>query len=239
MCYPRNIESLPTFGIKTLRTQLQREGYSLGKIDSLLSSGGFVQISQNWTQTDSWGERKVLLSVEIYLRKDENGLYLETHRGDLRLGERYYLEKRESNLKPGTFRYYFADPFTPGTLCEKLYYLPDVGEFLPRSILSSHRVRYSQQRKGHSDRYFFSPKHIPEGKELRYRKSHYRGKITPFWDRYQRLSEERDWKITEYTIGRGFASGIIDPEIEREVKEEYRKHSGRKNLPSRNELYPR
>jgi hypothetical protein len=74
---------------------------------------------------------------------------------------------------------------------------------------------------------------------LRYRKSHYRGKITPFWDRYQRLSEERDWKITEYTIGRGFASGVIDPEVEMEIKEEYRKHSGRKNLPSRNELYPR
>ena len=65
---------------------------------------------------------------------------------------------------------------------------------------------------------------------MRYRKSHYRGKITPFWDRYQRLSEERDWKITEYTIGRGFASGVIDPEVEMEIKEEYRKHSGRKHL---------
>ena len=233
MCYPRNIESLPTFGIKTLRKVLQGEGYSLGRVDSVLrpSSGDSVKMSQNWTERDSWGQRRPLLSVDMYLRKDERGLYLETLRGDLRLGERYYLVKRESNLKPGTYRYYFADPFSPGTLCEKLYYLPDVGEFLPRSILSSHRVRYSQQRKGHKERYYFSPKHIPEGKELRYRKTHYRGKSTPFWRRYQELTEERDWRFVEYTIGNGFASGIISPDIEREVKEEYRKHTGRKTLP--------
>lgn len=240
MCYPRNMESLPTFGIKTLRTQLRGEGLSLGDLEtSPPGSWDCIKMSLIWRRRDYHNGEAVFFSVEICLRRDQRGLYLDIYRGDLHLGESYRLVRRESNLKPGTFRYYFVDPFTWGrvSLCEKLYLLPDVGEFVPRSVLSSHRVRYSQQRKGHSDRYYSVSRHIPEGKELKYRKTHYRGKETPFWRRLRELQEERDYKITEYTVGTGIGSGIFSPEIESRLRESYLKHTGRKALPLPLSLY--
>lgn len=235
MCFHRNIETLPTFGIKVLRKSLREVGYSLGRVEAELRPGErFSRILHYYFVERNIYGREVQTSGEIVILRDTQGLLLEFNRGDYS----YRLVRRESNLKRGTFRYYILDPYSPGeSLCEKLYYLPGVCEFIPRSILHAHRVRYAQQRKGHSDRYYFSPKHIPEGKELRYRKSHYRGRETPFWRRYRELTEERDWRITEYTIGRGFADGVIPPDLEEEIRLEYMRHSGRKTLSSPLSLY--
>ncbi len=114
---------------------------------------------------------------------------------------RYYLVAKESNLKPGTYRYYFIDPYTdkePG-LCTKLYLYR--GVFYPRSILQSYGVLYKQQREGHTRRYvwtFYS--RVPRWEDMRRRKSHYRGKETPVWRRYNYLCEEGDSRLLEYLI---------------------------------------
>ena len=227
MCHPSSIESLLSFGLPDINKILRRSGYSLQKIDSTFVPGNYMIIPLSWKNSSR---------VEVCIGKDSGGLYMETRyvisqgdRGGKRMSLRYDLERRESNLKAGTFRYYIRDPYPQEErLCTKLYLLPDTGVFVPRSVLTTYGVLYSQQRKGHTARYYFSPKKIPETK---YRKSHYRGRITPFWESYRKLCEERDWKIIAYGVGKGYARGVLSPEWEKAVISDFISHTGRKSVP--------
>lgn len=239
MCYKVSLNSLPSFGIADINLLLRRINYSLSRIDSLPpDSWKYVHIPLSFSVRDSFsGEKGKGGTISLYLRKDPEGLYLEIRYkvlrgkspGDVCL--RYYLERRESNLIPGSFRYYFLDPYGEGdSLCSKLYYFPDSGEFVPRSLLQEYGVLYSQQRKGHTDRYYFGlSSKTPTQEELRYRKKHYRGKETPFWRRYQELREREEERFIEFVVGKGYAKGVFPPGVEREVSEEFCRHSGRKS----------
>lgn len=157
MCYYLSLESLPSFGISDVNRLLQTEGYSLSKLDSLPpESWKYAYIPLCFTYSDSLtGERRKGREVSLYLKRDGDGLYLEI-RYSVRLQDRernrllrYYLTRRESNLIPGSFRYYFLDPYgeEEDSLCEKLYYYPETGDFYPRSYLSTSGVLYAQQRR--------------------------------------------------------------------------------------------
>lgn len=232
MCYSRSRENLYSFGIKSLQEGLRREGYSLARLEERLLPGeGSVRAGYSLSRSNNWGEIVDRFSFEVVIRRDSRGLYLEVYSGGRPLGESFRLVKRESNLKPGTFRYYILDPYSPpGTegLCEKVYFLPGLCEFVSSSILRSWGVLYSQQRKGKIERYYFPVKGLPSTK---HRKTHYRGKITPFWERYQRDSEDRDYRFLEYETAHGIFQGGIPGDLEREVKEEYCRRTGRKTLP--------
>ena len=224
MCYSRSVGSLCPFSISILRKSLQKEGDSLGKIDRTLSPGEKWGKVLNYSFEEKRSGHSVTTTGKVEIYKDPRGLLLDFNGGMYR----YRLEKRESNLKPGTYRYYFLDPYSPTpSLCEKLYYLPGVCEFVPRSVLWSYGVLYTQQRKGKKARYF-DPRKLPE---TRYRKTHYRGRVTPFWDKYQRLQEEEETRYIEFVVGNGFTSGLVPLDVEREVILDYCKHSGRKTIP--------
>ena len=248
MCYYASLDSLPSFGIQEINHSLRSVGCPLSKIDSL-PPGSWEKISFSplyFFYRDSWtGERREGRKILLNLRRDTEGLYLEIRYslstkespGDMYI--RYNLVKRESNLIPGTYRYYFSDPYAKegDSLCSKLYFYPETGEFVPRSVLSSFGVLYSQQRKGHTQRYYFGiSSRIPSGDKLRYRKTHYRGKITPFQERYNRLQEEEDLRLVEYLVGKGYARGILPRSLEKEVSVECKRHSGRKSSTRRKKV---
>ena len=237
MCYRISTENLLSFGIPSITRLLRKEGYSLHSLDSRLRPDSLDRVeipSYTWTRTNSWtGERKVLGEVCIRIRKGLGGLCLEVEYSVRKEGRpwdkmclRYDLVRRESNLKPGTFRYYFADPYSPGGLCSRLYLLPDLWEFVPRSVLKRYGVLYAQQRAGHKERYFGGGKRPPEN--IRYRKKHYRGKETPFWRRYQELVEEDNYKWGLLTIGEWWSPEFGSPEIAEELRREYWRICGRK-----------
>ena len=245
MCYRTSTDSLLSFGISNLTRLLRREGYSLNKIDSLFrpDSTDKVEIpSYTWTRRNNWtGETERLGEVYLCIRKGLGGLCLEIRYNVKRDGKswdnmslRYDLVRRESNLKPGTYRYYFRDPYSQGdSLCSKLYLLPEVGEFVPRSVLQSWGVLYKQQRRGKKDRFFSGGKRPPREEELRYRKRHYRGKETPFWRRYLELCEEEDYRWGLLLVGQYWTPADGAPEIARELQEEYRRVCGRKSSSRR------
>ena len=244
MCYSQSIESLQSFGIPEITRLLRRQRYTLHKVDSLLDRhpGSKVEATWGWFTTSGlYGERRKSGECVFAIRKDSGGLYLEIRYSTQKevKGEtvstpyrlRYDLVKRESNLKPGTYRYYIKDPYSTldgEGLCTRLYFIPELEEFVPRSVLDSWGVRYRQQRKGHKDRYFFPGTRTPSTK---YRKSHYRGKETPFWRSYRERREEEDYRLLVYYAGTGISRGILPPDLERELLGEYCLHSERKTLP--------
>ena len=239
MCYRTSQESLLSFGISTITKLLRKEGYSLNSLESRLKpdSGDRVDLPLSWTRRNSWtGEREKAGEAYLCIRKGLGGLCLEIRYSVRREGEtwdsvvlRYDLVKRESNLKPGTYRYYFRDPYSQEeSLCSKLYLLPELGEFVPRSVLSSWGVLYSQQRRGKKDRYFSGFTLAPSGDKLRYRKRHYRGKETPFWRRYLELSEREEYRWGLYLLGNAWNPSICSPEIAEDFLQEYHRASGRK-----------
>lgn len=241
MCYSKSVSGLFSFGIPEITRLLRRRRYTLHKIDSVFTPtpGNFVEVPYSWTQRDRLsGTQKKSGEIKVYVRKDTSGLYLDLQYTILHpdgkrdpVSLRYGLVRRESNLKPGTYRYYIKDPYSQdpeGGICTRLYFLPELGEFVPRSVLTSWRVRYSQQRKGHKDRYFYPGTKTPDPK---YRKTHYRGKETPFGRRSRELQEEKEYRDTLSLVGMGYASGLIDREGERELLREYCRVTGRKTLP--------
>ena len=247
MCYSYPLDRLPSFGISDIDRLLRTEGYSVSKIASLPpDSWKYAYIPLCFTTSDSWtGERTKGREISLYLRRDTEGLYLEIQY-QIRLRDRerrrslrYYLIRKESNLIPGTFRYYFLDPYTEEeSLCSKLYFYPDTGDFLPRSVLTESGVLYSQQLKGHTDRYYFgvSPRRV-SSQSLRYRKKHYRGKVTPFWRRYLELQEREEERFIEFVVGSGYAKGVPIPrDVRKEFVEDYCKHTGRKSPTRRRKV---
>ena len=253
MCHHSSRESLLSFGIPEITRGLRRKGCTWHKIDLLFKPDAklnFVEIPWEWTTTSGGylNRTEKKSSVKVYIRKDFSGLYLEikyTLQRTLKAGEirneistRYDLTKRESNLKPGTYRYYIKDPYSTldpeGGLCTRLYFLPDIGEFVPRSILKSHGVLYSQQRKGHKERYLSPSWDAPKTK---YRKSHYRGRITPFWERYEEICRELDYRWTMSAVVDGLGVGIIPPDLQGELLQEYKRITGRKTTPNPFAIY--
>ena len=240
MCYRESVEGLLSFGISDITRGLRRQRKTLNKVDGILSPGsGFVEYSPEW-KISSGGylnriERKY--SCKVYIRKDTSGLFLEIVYSTQREGDtetemkhslRYDLTRKESNLKPGTFRYFIKDPYTPGEaggICTRLYFLPELGEFVPRSILNSWGVRYSNQRRGHKDRYLH-PKKVPS---TRYRKSHYRGEETPFWRSYTERVEVEEYRTMQNLLSMGIGSGLIDQGGE--ILEDFYRKTGRKTSP--------
>ena len=119
MCHHSSRESLLSFGIPEITRGLRRKGYTWHKIDLLFKPDAklnFVEIPWEWTTTSGGylNRTEKKSSVKVYIRKDFSGLYLEikyTLQRTLKAGEirneistRYDLTKRESNLKPGTYR---------------------------------------------------------------------------------------------------------------------------------------
>jgi len=252
MCYASSRESLLSFGIPEITRGLRRKGYTWNKIylrflpDAKLN---YIEIPWEWTTTTGGylNRTEKKSSVKVFVRKDFSGLYLEikyTLTRKLQSGEisnnistRYDLVRRESNLKPGTYRYYIKDPYSPdpeGGLCTRLYLLPDIGEFVPRSVLKSYGVLYSQQRKGHKERYLYPSWSVPK---TRYRKSHYRGKITPFWERYESLREESDYRWIVGAVVDGLGIGILPLDTQGEILREYKEKVGVKRPPNPFAIY--
>lgn len=241
MCYSKSVSSLHSWGIPDITRGLRRRRLTIHKIDSVFTpdSRDCVEISPYWTETDRYtGETRKTGEIKVYLRKDSSGLYLDLQytlsfadgkKNPVSL--RYDLVRRESNLKPGTYRYYIKDPYSQDGegICTRLYFIPELGEFVPRSILTSWRVRYSQQRKGRKDRYFYPSIKTPDPK---YRKTHYRGQETPFGRRSRELREEREYREILSFVGMGWTAGLIPREDEWKLLEEYCRVTGRKTLPS-------
>lgn len=198
--------------IKDLGRSCRKGGKSLGEVVSLYKSGKMKEVSgeMTWTKTDRWtGEERKIAEIKYFIKSDSDGVYLEffyswkyNQETEYRTERyRYYLIAKESNLKPGTYRYYFLDPYSeknPG-LCSKLYLYR--GIFYPRSYLQSFGVLYRQQREGHMQRYVWTfYRRVPRWEDMRRKKSHYRGKETPIWRRYNYLCEEGDSRLLEYLI---------------------------------------
>lgn len=240
MGYHKSREELLSFGLSDITRELRRRRLTLHKIDSVFIPGGGsrVEWSPVWTITTGglYKRTESRHSVNIRIKKDTSGLYMELEYQVQRDGgperlhsARYDLVPRGSNLKPGTSRYYIRDPYSldGGGLCTRLYLLPELGEFVPRSILDSWGVRYANQRRGHKDRYLH-PRKVPSPK---YRKSHYRGTITPFWKSYQDKQEEEDYRLFQDYLSRGLCAGMLDPMTERSLLEDFCRKTGRKTLP--------
>ena len=230
---PPSTDRLLSFGIKDINKALRLKGYSLSTLDSTFipDSGSNATLPLKWERTNPWTGETTSSSVLVRIEKYPEAFYLIVrYKCNGKDKDLYYpLVKRESNLKRGTYRYYLKDPYTPGRLCSKLYLHPETGDFVSRSVLRSYGVLYSIQRKGHKERYFYNPRSIPE---TRYRKSHYRGRITPFWDMYERLQAREEERFVEFTIGLGYSKGIVPREIELDVMREFRARTG-KSLPRR------
>lgn len=247
MPYPESREGLLSFGLSDITRELRRRRLTLHKIDSVFVPGGGsrVEWSPVWTITTGglYKRTESRHSIKVRIMKDTSGLFLELEYQVQRAGgtgglrsARYDLAPIESNLKPGTYRYYIRDPYSPPGevgLCTKLYLLPELGEFVPRSILDSWGVRYANQKRGHKERYL-NPRKVPSPK---YRKSHYRGKVTPFWISYREKVEEEDYRLFQDYLSRGLCLGMLDPKTEREVLEDFCRKTGRKTLPKPPDLF--
>lgn len=230
---PPSIDRLLSFGVKDISKALRPRGETLLSLEDHFSRypGGGLTLRVDWKRRNPFSLETVSNSIQAEIKKLPEAFYLilrYTFRGKEK--EIYYpLVKRESNLKPGTYRYYIKDHYTPGRLCSKLYLNPETGDFVSRSVLRSFGLLYSIQRKGHKERYFYNPRRIPD---TRYRKSHYRGRITPFWDMYERLQEREEERFIEFSVGLGYSRGILSREIERAVMADFRERTG-KSLPRR------
>ena len=237
----KSIDSLFSFGLSDINKFLRKvdKRLSISWIDSQLTGkpGGKVLPTGGMNITITRGNSSINFVVSIY--KDSEGLYLLLlyKIGDSPISEyRYKLVKKESNLKPGTYRYYILDPYSlkPDTLCTRLYFLPVSGEFVTRSLLKDWGILYAQQKKGKADRYYFGYKKPPGEDKLKYRKSHYRGKITPFWRRYEELVERDRYREVAYLLVSGYGLGLFPPGITAEVRKEHKRvtgHSPRRAYP--------
>lgn len=206
MYHYRSMETFLCLSLSGVRKQLQREGYTFSQMEEVASSGGYCTASIKWTERDRYGELTTLGEILFRIAKDPVGLYLEliysTRQGETETPRRYryYLDKRESNLIPGTYLYYFVDPYSETGLCTKLYCLD--GIFYPRSYLRHSGILYGQQREGHLQRSVWTYYHkIPE-RYRKYGKTHYRGKITPGYERYCRRVEEGEQRVLCYTLAK-------------------------------------
>lgn len=210
-----SIDTLPKISIKYLRESLATNGHTLADLETLLQSpGSYVEWVWECRNTYKYsGEviRTNRAKIEIHRDPERNSLFVEfvyyVQRGD-KTGEeqrpRYYLRRVESNLIPGSYRYYFVDPYSD-RLCSKLYLFE--GRIFPRSVIVDYGLLYKQQREGHKQRYVWTFYHrCPESRDLKYRKSHYRGNITPFWSRYLYLCNEGERRV----LGEYLRMGWID-----------------------------
>lgn len=234
------IEDLITLSLSDVCKALRKKDkrLSLSSIDNYLQDVPdypgkiFGTIEGSWVQRNRWtGEEIFTLKLSSSIGKDREGLFISlsySFGGRQYQGEHYYLTRRESNLKPGTYRYYFIDPYweKEGEICSKLYFLPQIGEFVSRKILRSYGYLYKEQTKGKKDRFLFSYKKAPEGKELKYRKSHYRGRITPFWRRFEYLCDREEEREKILLFSWGNTKGIYSSELERDCASKYKSYTG-------------
>lgn len=197
-----DIEDLMSFSVSFIQKELGRVGYTLSSLDSALSRGGVAKGQVEWNT----GEKKIG-SMGYSISRDNVGLYVElryTYSGgdcDKDCKQRYYFQKRESNLVKGSYRYLFLDPYGKrDSVCSKLYFVC-IGRmvgFFPRSVLSSYGICYRQQRESHKGRYVWSMYHRANGEKygrVKNRKRHYRGKETPFWKRYSYIQDESERRV--------------------------------------------
>lgn len=196
-------EGLLNFPIGRISRFAKEKGYSLYDLETHY----FDMLGASWIWTSKYG--KTLLTAKMNIRKDGDGLYLEILCDWEGKETRtiFYLRRRESNVKKGTYRYYFLDPFSekdPG-YCSKLYFVD--GYFYSRSYLQRDGVLYDLQRRGHTDRYVFGIwEKIPSPEKMKYRKTHYRGKQTPIWRKYDTIVHKGRQRLFSYYL----AEGIID-----------------------------
>lgn len=221
------MEDIFSFGVKDIQRILRGNGLSLGDLDSVLDPdkpGRYARFSFIRKTENPWTGEESKMEVAVLIRKDQEGMFVELRYKyrSVPWVLRYNLAKKETNLKNGDYRYYLVPWSGSPLLCSKIYLSPDTGEFVPRYVLKGMGVLYADQRKSRKERYYLSSK-VPG---TRYRKSHYRGRITPFWRRYEYLRDREDERFIEYSIGTGLVRGLLSPKYEREVLEEYRRHCG-------------
>ena len=222
MNYPKSVESLPRLSLKDIQKGLRRAGLSLGKLDTSLAAGESLSLYTSYNR-----EGAINVEVSMIIRKEGEGLALHiSDNAGHPMGEPIRLVSRAANI-PGNI-YYFLDPYTPGKLCTKLYYLPGVGEFVPRSILSSFGIMYSEQRKSRADRYYYDRRPLPSRKNRKFR---YKGQLTPFGERYRRLEEIEDTLRAEDRVCFWECYGIYPPEVENRLIQSYCSRLGRKTDP--------
>jgi len=236
------VEDLLRLSIKDIRIQAENSGICLGKLINGYETGKISSVSgtMSWTRTTGgYLNRHTEKAGEIgfSMGKDSEGVYirlnynckLPTEKEYKPVELRYYLIAKESNLKPGSYRYYFLDPYSyrdPG-LCTKLYLYN--GEFYPRSILRSYGVLYRQQREGHTQRYVWTFSHRVPDNWRKYGKTHYRGKITPGYERFCYLWDESErrkladliWKYPEFLADYPIPEGEIALDTEYLNKEDF------------------
>ena len=195
-------EDLLRLDLKKVREIVERDSsYTFATLETALSEGKVREMSfvLSWSRKDRDGLSVQIAQIEVFIKADGVGMYLELKYlyNESPVTLRYYFTKRESNLLPGTYRYYLLDPYSeaPEGVCSKLYLWR--GDFVPRSYLSSLGVDYQQQREGHTQREVWTPYNRLEKtrEKLKYRKTHYRGRETPFWSRYMDNSERIDLAV--------------------------------------------
>lgn len=217
-------ESLPSFSITNLLQILRRGGYNLSSLEKTLSPGKYLQADLTWTRS-YFHSKEDVFSGKVYLRRDEvDGLFLDfryQYGGEERK-TLFYLRSKESNLLPGEVRYYFLDPFAqtePG-LCGKIYFFKGYfysGDYLRRN----YGVLYRQQTRGHTDRYVWSIyERIPEREKMKFKKTHYRGKETPVYRRYNHLVNEGERRVNSHiaqylwkTYGENYFPDLYDRRV--------------------------
>lgn len=189
----RSIDSLLRLDLPTIRRAAEAKGYTLSSLEDTLSFVDVIGGEMYWTRGEGANLRK-LGELSWSCRKEEGRLFLYLdyilRQKDTTSKEekRVELVRRPSNLKPGTSRYYFADQ--NGNLFTKLYLLD--GTFYTRTELSALGLLYSVQKMGHTERYVWNFSRRVPNTWRRCGKTHYRGKITPGYERYCRLVKEAD-----------------------------------------------
>lgn len=176
------IERLQSFSI----SDIDRNGYSLEKLERL---------SKPIKGTMSLGKGSSKSTVGLILNPSPLSISFVYAVGGRNVERRFYIRKRESNLISGSFMYFFVCP-NSGKLCRKLYIFG--GEIVSRYKLQDLGIMYDQQTRGHNYRRVWSYYYrIPDNDSIKYRKSHYRGFITPFWERLTERDREGSRRVLE------------------------------------------
>lgn len=200
------MESLLPFGIRDLTRTLAKSGQTLGEIDQTLQDhpGSHAVGRMEWTVSRGGRTDVERYSVGYEIRRDSEGLYLlliyTFSQGEDKTDQRdkFYLVRRESNLLPGTYRYYFLDPYSEDGegICSKIYFFRR--EFVTRPVLQSYGILYKQQRESHTGRDVWIPYHRIPDQYPKYIKTHYRGRETGRYRRYCEICDKGESRLQEY-----------------------------------------
>lgn len=205
------MENLLSLKTGDLSRYLRRAGLSLWGIDAATreKTGVFCKGVILWTVTRGRSEdNPQRYQVDFSIERDSVGLFvrlscvisLQRTSYRERIENRFYLVRKESNLLPGCYRYYFRDPYSRNRdgICSKLYFFRR--GFVTRTALQGYGMRYKLQRDSHISRSVWTPYNRIPDHPPRYIKKHYRGKETPRFKRYRESLERAEENLALYTF---------------------------------------